>query len=60
MGKNTVAQIALGKTPEDEYKDNLRHVGKVSLAIFHCIDKTYPPPAVTRKQCWYTIYKQIG
>jgi hypothetical protein len=30
MGKNSIAQIALGLTPESEYKDNLRHVSKVS------------------------------
>lgn len=28
LGKNTVAQIALGKSKEDEYKDNLRHISK--------------------------------
>ena len=26
MGKNSVAKVALGRTPEEEYKDNLRHV----------------------------------
>jgi mRNA turnover protein 4 len=26
LGKNKLMQIALGKTPEDEYADNLRHV----------------------------------
>jgi mRNA turnover protein 4 len=26
LGKNKLLQIALGKTPEDEYADNLRHV----------------------------------
>jgi hypothetical protein len=30
MGKNSVAQISLGKTSEDEYKDNLRNVSKVN------------------------------
>jgi len=29
MGKNSVAQIALGKTTEDEYKDNLKNVSKL-------------------------------
>lgn len=28
LGKNKLLQIALGKTPEDEYADNLRHVAK--------------------------------
>mmetsp|Transcript_3062 Transcript_3062/g.4771 ORF Transcript_3062/g.4771 Transcript_3062/m.4771 type:complete len:216 (+) Transcript_3062:81-728(+) len=28
MGKNSVAQIALGRSPEEEYKDNLRHVSE--------------------------------
>mmetsp|Transcript_131155 Transcript_131155/g.195464 ORF Transcript_131155/g.195464 Transcript_131155/m.195464 type:complete len:231 (+) Transcript_131155:91-783(+) len=28
LGKNKLLQIALGKTPEDEYSDNLRHVAK--------------------------------
>lgn len=32
MGKNSVTQIAFGRTPEEEYKDNLRHVSKVSLS----------------------------
>jgi mRNA turnover protein 4 len=26
MGKNTIAQVALGRTPEDEFQDNLRHI----------------------------------
>jgi ribosomal protein L10 len=30
MGKNTIAQIALGRTPEEEYKDNLRNISKVT------------------------------
>jgi mRNA turnover protein 4 len=29
LGKNTISRIALGRTPEDEYKDNLRHVSEV-------------------------------
>lgn len=29
MGKNSVAQIAFGRTPEEEYKDNMRHVAKL-------------------------------
>ena len=29
LGKNKLMQIALGKTPEDEYSDNLRHVSKL-------------------------------
>eukprot|EP00934_Nitzschia_sp_Nitz4_P005601 Nitzschia sp. Nitz4//scaffold3_size479765//433582//434345//NITZ4_000184-RA/size479765-processed-gene-1.273-mRNA-1//1//CDS//3329551010//5591//frame0 len=28
LGKNKLIQIALGRTPEDEYADNLRHVTK--------------------------------
>lgn len=28
LGKNKLLQIAMGKTPEDEYADNLRHVSK--------------------------------
>lgn len=28
LGKNKLLQIALGRTPEDEYADNLRHVSK--------------------------------
>ena len=30
MGKNKVIQLALGRTPEEEYKDNLRHLSKVT------------------------------
>lgn len=29
LGKNTIAQVALGRTPEEEFKDNLRHVSKL-------------------------------
>jgi len=29
LGKNKLMQIALGKTPEDEYSENLRHVSKL-------------------------------
>ena len=28
LGKNKLLQIALGRTPEEEYSDNLRHVAK--------------------------------
>jgi mRNA turnover protein 4 len=28
LGKNTVAQVALGRSAEDEFKDNLRHISK--------------------------------
>ena len=28
LGKNKLLQIALGRTPEDEFSDNLRHVSK--------------------------------
>lgn len=38
MGKNSVTQIALGRTPEDEYKDNLRHVSRVSGFSFSLTD----------------------
>ena len=31
MGKNTIAQVALGKSPEDEFKDNLHFLSPVSL-----------------------------
>ncbi len=37
MGKNTIAQIALGRTPEEEYKDNLRHVSKVTFSALFCL-----------------------
>ena len=30
LGKNKLMQIALGKTPEDEHADNLRHVSKLT------------------------------
>ncbi|KAG7360255.1 ribosomal protein L10 [Nitzschia inconspicua] len=34
LGKNKLMQIALGKTPEDEYSDNLRHVSsKISESV---------------------------
>jgi mRNA turnover protein 4 len=34
LGKNKLMQIALGKTPEDEYSDNLRHVAsKISESV---------------------------
>lgn len=28
LGKNSVTQIALGRTAEDEYKDNLRYISQ--------------------------------
>jgi hypothetical protein len=31
MGKNKIAQIALGRSPEDEFKDNLHHLSTVSF-----------------------------
>mmetsp|Transcript_24060 Transcript_24060/g.51145 ORF Transcript_24060/g.51145 Transcript_24060/m.51145 type:complete len:237 (+) Transcript_24060:106-816(+) len=34
LGKNKLLQIALGKTPEDEYADNIRHVsGQISESV---------------------------
>merc|ERR1711865_749191 len=34
LGKNKLLQIALGRTPEDEYADNLRHVSnKISKSV---------------------------
>jgi len=34
LGKNKLLQIALGKTPEDEYADNIRHVsGAISESV---------------------------
>lgn len=34
LGKNKLLQIALGKTPEDEYADNIRHVsGEISESV---------------------------
>lgn len=40
MGKNKVAQIAFGRSPEDEYKTNLRNISNVSvlIAIF-CLER---------------------
>ena len=29
LGKNKVAQVALGRSPEDEFKDNLRHMSSL-------------------------------
>lgn len=34
MGKNKVAQIAFGRTPEEEYKGNLRNISDVSCFIY--------------------------
>lgn len=34
LGKNSVAQIALGKSPEDEYRDNLRHISDVMMIFY--------------------------
>jgi mRNA turnover protein 4 len=33
MGKNKIAQVALGRSPEEEFKDNLRHVSTVSIQL---------------------------
>jgi mRNA turnover protein 4 len=42
FGKNKVMQLALGRSSEDEYQDNLRRVaelmnGNVSLFSFKCV-----------------------
>lgn len=37
MGKNKIAQVALGRSPEEEFKDNLRHVSTVSILSQKCI-----------------------
>lgn len=38
MGKNTVAQIAFGRNPEEEYKDNMRNLSNVSyINAFFCL-----------------------
>ena len=29
MGKNSLSKLALGRSPEDEFKDNLRHVSNL-------------------------------
>ena len=34
FGKNKVMSIALGKTQEDEYKDNLHEISKVNSMVF--------------------------
>lgn len=37
MGKNKVMMLALGRTAEDEYEDNLRHVSKCLHGQVGCI-----------------------
>ena len=45
LGKNKLLQIALGRTPEEEYADNLRHVskriagGSIGLLLTSCPQK---------------------
>lgn len=29
MGKHSLSQLAFGRKPEDEFKDNLRHVSEI-------------------------------
>jgi hypothetical protein len=42
MGKNSVAQIAFGRNPEEEYKDNLRNISKVfSSELFFLLGDYY-------------------
>ena len=59
MGKNTIAQIALGRTPEEEYKDNLRHVSKVDFwtVLFACSTVINKWTGYWR-QCWFAVHKQ--
>ena len=40
LGKNSITQIAFGRTPEDEFKDNLRHVSEVIIIIYLTISTT--------------------
>lgn len=43
-GKNTVAQVALGKTPEDEVRDNLHLLSQVRCGA-------YPMPTLSSNSC---------
>lgn len=56
MGKNSIAQIALGRTPEEEYKDNLRHVSKVRHAV--TATRAYNVSQTTLQN--FLLYLEIG
>jgi hypothetical protein len=34
LGKNSLTRVAFGRSPEEEYKDNLYQVSKVSASCF--------------------------
>eukprot|EP01036_Dinobryon_divergens_P024666 gene24666-33137_t len=44
LGKNSIAQIALGRTPEEEYKDNLSKISEASGILSSSSSPPPPPP----------------
>ncbi len=46
LGKNKLMQIALGRTPEDEYADNLRHVAKLTTGSVGLLVTSMPKEEV--------------
>jgi mRNA turnover protein 4 len=39
LGKNTIAQVALGRTSEEEYKENLHCISEVIINLVFLIHK---------------------
>ncbi len=48
MGKNSLSQLAFGRTPEDEFKDNLRHVSELLNGEVAVLFTNTEPSEVTR------------
>jgi mRNA turnover protein 4 len=60
LGKNSIVQVAFGRTPEDEFKDNLRHVSHVSIA-FSAVSALFPShlSLALRGRAWHFVHKSI-
>lgn len=48
LGKNKLMQIALGRSPEEEHKDNLRHVAKLISGSVGLLTTSQPKKEVER------------
>lgn len=64
LGKNKVMQKAFGVTPEDEFRDNLRHLAKVKrLAAVLMSSQTMMHSRLVLTSligCWFGLFAAVG
>lgn len=63
LGKNSIAQVALGRTVEEEYKDNLHLISQVSCMLNTTIELKSSLFilcifAAIGRQLWITVHQQ--